>query len=1160
MTLLRVFISSPGDVAQERAVARRVLGRVQGAYAGRVALEPVLWEQQPLLATDTFQAQIVRPSACDIVLAVLWSRIGTPLPDTIRRPDGRRYRSGTEFEIEDALEAARAHGRPRVLLYRKTAASERWYADASEALDAAAQREGLEAFIAGWTRDARDGSFRAAFHPFASTAEFEELVELHLHRLVRELVPGLGDDAAPGAATWTFGSPFRGLASFELEHAPLFFGRTAAIAAAVEKLKAQARRGTPFLLLLGMSGGGKSSLAKAGVLPMLMQPGVVEEAGTWRWAVLRPGEGRGDLTRALAHALCDPAALPALGDAGAFAHALRDAPVDAAARVREMLARAPGGAHLALVVDQLEEMFTDAGVDDDGRRRFVAALDALVRQGVWTIATLRSDFYPRIAELPGLVALKEGGQFDVGPPGPAEIAQMIRMPAAAAGLRFEQDAATGERLDERLRDVMAGRAAALPLLQFTLEELYQRRRADGVLTLAAYDEIGGLEGALAHRAEGVFAAQPADVQDALPAVLEPLVAAGDDDEGFRRRHAAWSAFADERVRRLAQALIDARLLATDLASDGTVQIAVAHEALLRHWPRAVAWLRDNRELLRIRERVRAAAARWAQEERRGEYLLQAGKPLDEAVALRDSGARLEPLERAFIEQSNRRRERNRRVRQGAIAALAVLAVTATAAAVIAVRQAELAQREATTASRTSEFLASLFAVADPGEDRGNRVTARELLDRGAAQIRTELRDEPLVRAGLMSTMGVAYSGLGLYDEALRLTAEAGEERARYLGPAHPDTLRTRAAHAVALYQAGEYERAEAAFRDVRRSIGTAFAPEDAERVRVDIGLADVLTAAGKPEEAQALYEDALRAAQAGRGDRRRERAYALAGLGLAHYFQGRLDEAQARFGEARALGEEALGATHPKVLECANNLASIAYQKGDYARARALWDDMLPRYRAVYGPEHAEVATVLNNLGRVALIERRFEDAIRHLDEALALDRRYKGPRHDDLILPLNNLGLARMGLGRHDRARRDLDEALAIAREHRHWMVGVVLTYVADLELRTGALDAAERSLREARQALEAAFPPGEHKDEAWRYDLLAGLEAALGSQRGRHADAEAALVAGVERMAARFGEHSLYAVDALHRAVQHFQRAGDPARTASYQQRLARAERGAS
>jgi len=1154
MTTLRIFISSPGDVAQERAVARRVLGRVQAAYSGRVSLEPLLWEQQPLLATATFQTQLARPSHADIVIAIVWSRLGTPLPGSVLRPDGSRYRSGTEFEIEDALAGARDAGRPRVVLYRKTAEPRSWYANADEALEAEAQRKALDDFLASHLRDRDDGSFVGAFHPFRNVAEFEELVEIHLHKLVRELVPDTANAAPQTAASWAFGSPFRGLRSFELEHAALFFGRTGATTAAVEKLQDQARKGTPFLLLLGMSGGGKSSLAQAGILHMIMQPGVIDGVSSWGWAVFRPGDGRGNLLLVLAHALCSSTALPELGDAARLAASLRGDAASGIAAITSTLDARPGGAmHVALVIDQLEEMFSDPAVDAQERATFVNVLQAMLADGrIWIIATLRSDFYARCVELPSLVAMKEGGQFDVQPPGVGEISQMIRMPAAAAGLRYERDPNTGEHLDERLRDAMAGRPSALPLLQFTLEELYRRRSGDGVLTFAAYDEMGGLEGALAHRADSVFAEQPLQVQAALPRVLGPLVTVSDDEDAFGRRHAALATFEDPESRQLVQALVEARLLVSDLASDGTVQVAVAHEALIRHWPRAVQWLEANRELLRIRERVRNAALRWSSEERRADFLLSPGKPLAEAAVLRDSALRLDPLEQAFIAASDQRRRRNRALRRGAVAALALLSVAATAAAVFAVRQAEVARREATTASRTSEFLTSMFAVADPGEDRGSRVTARELLDRGASKIRTELRDEPLIRAGMMNTMGAAYSGLGLYQPAMRLTAEARDERVARLGRFHADTLRSQNAYAAALYLAGDYDKAEAAFREAREIAANVFPRGAVERTRADVGLADVLSAAGKPEAAQPIYQSALRDLEALPVDTRRERTFALSGLATAFYFQGKLDDARATFQQARDLGEQALGADHPKVLESASNLASIAYQKGDYTRANALWADTLPRYRATFGAEHAEVAGVLNNLGRVALIERRFDVAVQRLEEALALDRKYKDADHDDLILPLNSLGLARMGLGDQQGAARDFEEALKIAQAHKHWMAGVILTNVADLDVRRGDLKAAETHARDARAALEQAFPPGEQPDEAWRYDLLASIEGAVLSMKGQLVEARSLVVDPVDRLAARFGERSLFAVDAMSRAARHFERAREERAAAQMAERL--------
>ena len=154
--------------------------------------------------------------------------------------------------------------------------------------------------------------------------------------------------------------------------------------------------------------------------------------------------------------------------------------------------------HLALVVDQLEEIFSDDRIDQLQREWFSAALDALARTGcIWIVATMRSDLYPRLTDLPVLMSLKEGdGQFDLLPPTMREIGQIIRLPAAAAGLRFESRAHTAERLDETIRDAAAGNAAALPLLEFLLEELYKRRSHDNVLTFRAYEELGGVAGAL----------------------------------------------------------------------------------------------------------------------------------------------------------------------------------------------------------------------------------------------------------------------------------------------------------------------------------------------------------------------------------------------------------------------------------------------------------------------------------------------------------------------------------------------------------------------------------------------------------------------------------------------------------------------------------------
>ena len=101
---LRIFISSPGDVAEERVLANRLVRRLADEFADRLWIEPIFWEHEPLLASDTFQRQIPRPAECQIAICILWSRLGTRLPADIVRADGSRYASGTEYEFEDAFE------------------------------------------------------------------------------------------------------------------------------------------------------------------------------------------------------------------------------------------------------------------------------------------------------------------------------------------------------------------------------------------------------------------------------------------------------------------------------------------------------------------------------------------------------------------------------------------------------------------------------------------------------------------------------------------------------------------------------------------------------------------------------------------------------------------------------------------------------------------------------------------------------------------------------------------------------------------------------------------------------------------------------------------------------------------------------------------------
>jgi len=183
----QIFISSPGDVIPERRILKTIIGRLNEEFKGRAYLIPILWEEEPLLASDTFQAQIHPPRDTDIYIGILWSRIGSQLPDTILRDDGTRYDSGTAFEFEDALTGFKSSGSPEMLLYRKSGAPTISLEDRTNVMDRLDQIEKLEAYINRWLIG-EDGSYIGAFHMFAEYTEFESMAEMHLRKLVERLL------------------------------------------------------------------------------------------------------------------------------------------------------------------------------------------------------------------------------------------------------------------------------------------------------------------------------------------------------------------------------------------------------------------------------------------------------------------------------------------------------------------------------------------------------------------------------------------------------------------------------------------------------------------------------------------------------------------------------------------------------------------------------------------------------------------------------------------------------------------------------------------------------------------------------------------------------------------------------------------------------------
>jgi WD40 repeat protein/ABC-type Fe3+/spermidine/putrescine transport system ATPase subunit len=438
--------------------------------------------------------------------------------------------------------------------------------------------------------------------------------------------------------------PYRGLEAFEEQHAEFFFGREDDVALVVEKLKA-----SRFLAVLGPSGSGKSSLLRAGVMPVL-RGGALRRSEGWSLRVFTPGARPLSALAVQLTRLFPGAPVQQTLDRLADDERSLDLAVSVA------LGDRPVGERLLLVVDQFEELFTLCRHEQE-RCAFLANLvyAATIPGGrVVVVVGMRADFYHRCAPYPGLRALVADQQFLVGPLDAEGLRRVIEEPARRVGLELEAG------LTETITADVEARPGSLPLLEHVLLEVWRRRRGT-MLTLEAYVASGGVEGALAQRANVAYASLSPPEQEIARRVLLRLIQPGEGAEDTRRR-----APMTELVRRpgqkedvevVVQALADQRLVTTghDEVS-GAAIVDITHEALIRGWPELRAWINEDREALRAQRRLTEAATEWDRRGRQDDDLYT-GSRLGYWKERATTG--LSELERAFVAAGVEREARER---------------------------------------------------------------------------------------------------------------------------------------------------------------------------------------------------------------------------------------------------------------------------------------------------------------------------------------------------------------------------------------------------------------------------------------------------------------------------------------------------------------------
>jgi tetratricopeptide (TPR) repeat protein len=538
----------------------------------------------------------------------------------------------------------------------------------------------------------------------------------------------------------------------------------------------------------------------------------------------------------------------------------------------------------------------------------------------------------------------------------------------------------------------------------------------------------------------------------------------------------------------------------------------------------------------------------------------------------------------------RRREqqrRNRRLFIFSCSATAGMVLTTGLAAYalvqrgVAQRQTLRAEAEARTAKETTRFLVDLFKISDPSEARGNTVTAREMLDKGAKRVDTELAKVPAIQATLMDTLGTVYTGLGLYDQArplldravatrrthqeldpgdladslthqgdllFRLASyEAGEKVYRdaiRIESSHPEDPVRRAQLADALYglgkllaEKGEYPEAEKSMREalaLQRAMYGASDPRVANTLK---DLARELSDAGDLNAAIPLMRSAVAMQrELRRGEPYPDLAEVLNDMGVLLWRNGDLDEAEKFYRESLAMNRKLLGDKHPEIANGLENVAMSLQDKGDVAGAEDMYLQSLVMRRELLGENHPDVGRTLLNLASLRYDRGDTREALDNFREVLAIYRKAYPADHPETARVLNALGFRLMVAGNLDEADKDLTEGLAMRRRLFDEQQPDVASSLVNTALLKNAEGKYSEALGMAQQA-KAVYTKTLSADH-WRTAIAESAEGAAFTGLKRYPEADSDLTHSIEILGKNSGAPVIFksitqrSLEALRRA----------------------------
>ncbi|MBR9791651.1 MAG: tetratricopeptide repeat protein [Gammaproteobacteria bacterium] len=837
--------------------------------------------------------------------------------------------------------------------------------------------------------------------------------------------------ATPGHASqrqplekWTAGSPYLGLNSFSEQQSAVYFGRTKATADVICQLKLLTGQPCHFLLLLGKSGSGKSSLMRAGVLPHLNRASGFSQLRVSHYHFVSPSQSIDEHPVAtLVFALQKLSLLNTTQDTAAIISRIQADP----AQLQQVLAadeNTPADEQVQefklLVIDQFEQFLLDENAGLDAKQHLVRCLSLLAHcNSLLLVAVLRNDFYAECLDVTGFNELKrQGKQYDLQAPTPVEITRMIRNPAIAAGLRFEHDKQNEVHLDEVLLEAAVKNPDALPLLEYTLDLLYKQRSADNMLLLSAYRKMGGIEGAIAQQAEKVFNQLPASVQACWDDIMHALIQVDHKNKySVTARKLPMTFFTNPAEKQFIQHFLNARLFVTIIQTNTGEQrnysehneakstqdfqfITIAHEALLKHWQRIKTWLNNNNAAIHKREQLADDCQFWLNNNKVSDALLNSKqKVLDAEELMHRRAVTLTEDEQTFIELSKRYRHRKRMVFRLAVSALIGFSVLTVFLANRIAEERDIALSQGKQTKAVSDFLTDTLAATSPFVAKGKDVSILDILQAAEQKLDNSAAQEypPLVQALLHKTLGLIYidsgkivpaerhihKGLALYKD------NNFPEDENYLG------LLFNLSRLNVLKHGSDNL---AVIKETIAVSNQVYGEDHQDTLGALDNLGTYYLDNNQFNRAEDIFRQVLERRTALFGADYRHTLYSLENLGDLYFKQHDYEQAAHYYQRCLDQWAEKSGLNNPYTLYCLKGVALTQMALKDFAKAEQSLIKHIEAGTQVFGKEHPQVLGASHHLAELYQLTGRAEQAESLFRQTLKARTNVLGASHQDTL------------------------------------------------------------------------------------------------------------------------------------------------------------------